>query len=71
MERKKYLELMQANSVYPKSIVLEYKGVRYYPEKLVVWFENGIVKNSARMRAVVGTSAIECDLSEITRLDNI
>lgn len=68
-DRKKYLEMCQVNSVVPKSIVVEYKGTRYYPEKLVVWFNNGKPQNTARMVAVVGTSGIECDLSEVVCLD--
>jgi hypothetical protein len=68
-DRKRYLEMCQINSASPKSVVVEYKGIRYYPEKLVVWFNNGKPKNTARMTAVVGTSGIECDLLEVVCLD--
>jgi hypothetical protein len=68
IERKEYLEMCQINSVYSKNVSVQYKGIEYYPEKLVVWFENGKTKNSARMRAAVGTSYIECDLQEVDKI---
>lgn len=68
-DRKRYLEMCQHNSVYPKSIIVEYQGAKYHPQKLVVWFDGGKPKNTARMVSVVGYSVIECDLSEVVCLD--
>lgn len=68
-DRKKYLEMCQYNLVYPKSVLAEYNGVKYYPQKLVVWFDGGKTKNSARMISAVGNSVIECDLSDVVCLD--
>mgnify|MGYP003300668860 CR=1 FL=1 len=69
IERKKYLEMCQYNSIYPKTVVVEYQGIKYYPEKLIIWFKNGETKNTARMISAFGTSGIECDLSDVVCLD--
>lgn len=68
IDRKEYLEMCQINSAYPKSVCVLYKGIKYCPDKLVVWFEKGIPKNTARMMADIGTSYIECDLREVDKL---
>lgn len=69
IDRKLYLEMCQRNSVYPKSEIVEYKGIQYYPRRLLIWFQNGTPKNSAIMDAVIGSSGIQCDLSDIVCLD--
>ena len=48
MERKRYLELCQKNSVYKNSVVVFVGGVEYYPQKIQVWFdEKGTTQNTA------------------------
>lgn len=48
MERKRYLELCQKNSVYKNSVVVLVGDVEYYPQKIQVWFdEKGKTKNTA------------------------
>ena len=69
IERKLYLEMCQRNSVYSKSEIVEYKGIQYYPQRLLIWFQNGTPKNSAIMDAVIGSSGIQCDLSDVVCLD--
>ena len=48
MERKRYLELCQKNSVYKNSVVVLVGNIEYYPQKIQVWFdEKGKTKNTA------------------------
>ena len=69
IERKTYLEMCQCNSIYPQSIVVECDGIKYYPSKLVVWFDKGKTKNTARMISVIGSCEIECDISKVVCID--
>jgi hypothetical protein len=66
MDRKKYLELCQKNSVYPNSEKVNYKGAEYYPKALKVWFDNkGIPQNTAVIEDVNSNSVTYCKLSEV------
>lgn len=41
MERKRYLELCQRNAVQPKSVVVWFDGIRYYPIEYRLRFDSG------------------------------
>jgi hypothetical protein len=48
MERKRYLELCQKNAISKRSAVVLCDGIRYYPEKIQIWFnEKGETQNTA------------------------
>lgn len=71
MDRKYYLELCQHNSIQPKSKKVLHKGIEYYPEKLVVWFNSkGETQNTARMVSVVGNSVMEANIKDIEEIEN-
>jgi hypothetical protein len=69
-DRNLYLRLCQRNAVYPKSVVAEYNGVKYYPTSLNISFDkDGKTMNSAVMESVIGNSQIQCNLSDVVYLD--
>ena len=69
MDRKRYLELCQVNSVFQNSKKAIYGGIKYYPQKLVIGFDNhGHVTNSARMNSVVGNSVQECPIDDVEEI---
>lgn len=69
-DRNLYLRLCQRNAVYPKSVVAEYDGVKYYPTSLNISFDkDGKTRNSAVMESVIGNSQIQCNLSDVAYLD--
>jgi hypothetical protein len=71
MERKRYLEICQRNAVNGDSVLVSWKGIRYYPRKLFVWFDkNGRTMNTAQMVALIGDSAIEARLEELEEIKN-
>ena len=50
MERNRYLQLCQQNSVYPNSVEVEVDGIRYRPDHLIIWFDNqGKTQNTAKL----------------------
>lgn len=50
MERNRYLQLCQQNSVYPNSIEVEADGIRYRPDHLIIWFDKqGKTQNTAKL----------------------
>jgi hypothetical protein len=73
MERKTYLELCQKNSLFPKSVMVEYGGAFYYPKGYLLWFDDqGITKHSALMTGKMGKHEIRCLLEDVKecKLDN-
>jgi hypothetical protein len=70
MDRKRYLELCQINSVYENQAVVICQGVKYYPMELIIGFDKGKTKNSAYMKAIVGNSYTRAnaeDVEEVTK----
>lgn len=66
MERKTYLELCQKNSLFPKSVMVEYGGALYYPKAYLLWFDDqGIAKHSALMAGKIGKHEIRCLLDDV------
>lgn len=66
MERKRYLELCQKNSVYEKSVLVLYDGIEYYPKKIQVWFDNkGKTKNTAILLGKNLNTIVEASLERV------
>lgn len=66
IDRKKYIEMCQRNSVSPKSEVVLYNGARYYPVFYKMWFDDrGQIKNVAHLMDEKANSRIEVLLSDI------
>ena len=69
-DRNLYLVLCQRNAIYPKSIIAEYNGAKYYPISLNIGFDkDGKTINSSIMGSVIGNSSIQCKLSDVVYLD--
>lgn len=67
MERKKYLDLCQKNSVYPESETIIYQGGSYYPLALKIWFDkDGVVKNTAEVVDCISKTKLYCDIKDIS-----
>lgn len=50
MERNRYLQLCQQNSVYPNSVEVEVDDIRYRPDHLIIWFDKqGKTQNTAKL----------------------
>jgi hypothetical protein len=66
IERKRYLELCQMNSVYPKSVVVLFNNGKYHPLALKIWFNgDGATKNTAEMMDAVSHTKLYCDIKDI------
>ena len=70
IDRKRYLELCQINSVYyPMRAKVKCDGIEYYPKNLVIWFNsNSEAQNSATMYKCKSGSqltALLADLEEV------
>lgn len=77
MERDKYLKMCQRCSVLPRGIggvipnipddlIVEYKGIKYYPYRYVMAFDNqGNVINNAVLHELKANCIIECNLSQV------
>lgn len=66
IERKRYLELCQKNAVYPDSVIVYYKGSKYYPISYLMWFdEKGRAQNSAILHSVSSRTHTQVKLLEV------
>lgn len=70
IDRKRYLELCQINSVYyPMRAKVKCDGIEYYPKNLVIWFDGeGKAQNSSTMYECKSGStrvALLADLEEV------
>lgn len=69
IERKRYLELCQINSINDPCKKILWEGIEYFPQKLVLWFDkNGNVQNTGRMISAVGKSVLEAKLSDLEEI---
>lgn len=78
MERKEFLELCQRVSVLPDSVIgkqriplkllVECDGIRYYPLKLTIWFENGKPQQTAILHDLKSKSIVDCQLVKVERV---
>ena len=67
IERKRYLEICRENSVFPKSKYVWFNGIKYYPEKYILWFDKkGNTRHSAFMLSEVQKSTMQCDLADLS-----
>lgn len=67
IERKRYLELCQINSVYyPMREKVTYQGIEYYPINLTIWFDSkGKTQNSGSMYEVKSGSRLTALLEDL------
>lgn len=71
VERKRYLELCQKNSVYEKSVLVLHDGTEYYPQKIQVWFDKkGKTKNTAILLDKKSNSVVHCRVEEVFENEN-
>lgn len=68
MDRKRYLELCQINSVYENQEVVVCQGIKYYPMELIIGFEKGKAKNSAYMRSAIGNSYTRSNIEDVEEI---
>ena len=67
IERRKYLEMCQRNSVEPNSVTVSYNGVRYFPFGYEMRFdEKGNTKNIAVIKSMKANSVIYARLDSIS-----
>lgn len=67
MDRKRYLELCQKNSIDTNSIVVFYEKHRYHPLGLKIWFNgNGETKNTAEMVDCVSKTKLYADVKDVS-----
>ena len=70
MERKRFLELCQKNSVYEKSVLVLYDGCEYYPKKIQVWFDKkGKTKNTAILLDKNLNCVVEANLEKVDEVN--
>lgn len=66
MERNRYLELCKKNSLDPNSVILTYRGFKYYPLGLKVWFDGqGNTKNTAEMVGCYSRTKLYADVKDV------
>lgn len=66
IERKRFLELCQINSVLSKKEKVKYKDVEYYPKSLIIWYnEKGETQNSGFLIECKSNSGMQADLKQI------
>ena len=66
IERKRYIELCQKNAVYPDSVIVYYKGGKYYAISYLMWFdEKGKVQNSAILHSALSRIHTQVKLLEV------
>jgi hypothetical protein len=66
VERKRYLELCQRNAVQPKSVVVWFDGIGYYPIEYRLCFDNtGKTIHRAVLHDIKANSVINCPLEEV------
>ena len=66
MERKRYLELCQRNAVQPKSVVVWFDGVGYYPVEYRLGFDaDGNSVHRAVLHDLNANSIINCPLEGV------
>lgn len=71
IDRKRYFELCQKNSVVPNSVNVIYQGGEYYPQALKIWFNSqGKTMNTAVLIDVNLNSITNCSLEDIEELTN-
>jgi hypothetical protein len=66
VERKRYLELCQRNAVQPKSVVVWFDGIGYYPIEYRLGFDGeGKSVHRAVLHDMKANSIINCSLEEV------
>lgn len=66
MERKRYLELCQRNAVQPKSVVVLFDGIGYYPIDYRLGFDgDGKSVHKAVLHDTKANSIMNCLLDEV------
>ena len=66
MERKRYLELCQRNAVQPKSVVVWFDGIGYYPIEYRLCFDkDGKSVHRAVLHDRKANSVINCPLEGV------
>ena len=66
MERKKYLQLCQQNAVCPKSVVVWFDGIEYYPIEYRLGFDDkGNTVHRAVLHDLKANSVINCNLEVV------
>lgn len=67
MERKRYLELCQANSAKPNSVIVYYEDGQYYPVSLRIWFnKKGEIRNTAEIKDYVASAVLHVDITKLS-----
>lgn len=67
MDRKRYLELCQINSVNPNSVIVFYQNAKYHPLALKIWFNgNGGTKNTAEMVDCLSRTKLYADVKDVS-----
>jgi hypothetical protein len=66
MDRKKYLELCQQNSMRPKSSRVRYKGIYFYPTSYTLSFKkDGTAQHTAILMELQANSVVHADLKQV------
>ena len=69
MDRNKYLRLCQQNRANPNSVIVIHKDCKYYPDHLILWFNDRCeLQNTARLVSVVGCSATFAKVEEVEEM---
>ena len=69
MERKRYLELCQINSVYKGSKKVYFDGIEYFPLSYEMSFENGVAINSAVLMDKKANSLVKAKIERIEEVE--
>ena len=71
MDRNKYLSLYQQNKANPNSVIVVHKDFKYYPDLLVLWFNDRCeLQNTARLVSVVGSCEMFARVEDVEELEN-
>lgn len=71
MDRNKYLRLCQQNKANPNSVIVVHKDCKYYPDHLVLWFNDRCeLQNTTRLVSVVGSSEMLARVEDVEELEN-
>ena len=66
IEPKRYLEHCRYNAVYGNIQTVYFRGSKYYPKELTIWFDaDANTVYSAMMSSMIGRSDVRVRLSEV------
>lgn len=68
MERNRYIELCQINSVSSKKEKVLYERSEYIPIEFILWFVKGKPQNTAYMRSVIGNCYIRSSIEDLEEI---